>query len=85
MDKLYGEDAPSLDDSSSGKEKMLLTEKQVQAFCNTLEIPTLAIELERAIWQVENSIKAKESMEKTKDATTTKSGDDAAKQDKKDQ
>jgi hypothetical protein len=85
VDGLYGEDAPSLDDSSDGKEKMLLSQKQVQGFCKSLEVPALAIELERAIWQVENAIKGKESTETTKDATTTKSDDDASKEDKKGQ
>lgn len=68
LDKLYGKDTQSIIESADGKEKMLLTEKQVQGFSDTLEIPALAIELERAIWQVENALKEKELEKKAKDA-----------------
>lgn len=82
MDELYGKDAQSIIDSDNSKEKMLLTQKQVQSFSNTLEMPALAIELERAIWQVENAIKDKESQDK-KANDTTKS-QEASKDEKKD-
>lgn len=35
---------------------MLLTQKEVQTFSDTLDIPALEIELERAIWQVEQKL-----------------------------
>ena len=36
---------------------MLLRQDQVQKFTETLELPALTVELERAIWQVEADIK----------------------------
>lgn len=39
------------------EEKMLLTEEQARDFSKTLDMPALALELERAIWQVEEAIK----------------------------
>ena len=39
---------------------MLLTQAQVQRVSDTLEIPALTVELERAIWQVENKLKKEE-------------------------
>ena len=35
---------------------MLLTQKEVQTFSDTLDMPALEVELERAIWQVENAV-----------------------------
>ena len=84
LDKVYGKDAQSIIESDSGKEKMLITQKQVQDISDTLDIPALGIELERAIWQVENAIKEKEAQEgKAKDATTK--SQEASKDEKKDQ
>jgi hypothetical protein len=55
LDKLYEADAVAID--TTGEERMLLTEKQVRSFSDTLEIPALETELERAMRQVERSIK----------------------------
>jgi hypothetical protein len=35
---------------------MLLTQKEVQTFSDTLDMPALEVELERAIWQVEHAV-----------------------------
>lgn len=63
LDQLYTTDAPAVDGDAS-KEQMLLTQKQIQSFSKTLDIPALEIELERAIWQVENGIRKREEKEK---------------------
>jgi hypothetical protein len=34
---------------------MLITQQQIRDFSETLNLPTVEIELERAIWQVERS------------------------------
>ena len=65
LDKLYGHEegqhlalaSAVVDGENDAKEKMLLTEKQARAFSETLEMPALALELERAVWQVEEAIK----------------------------
>lgn len=62
LDKLYGvkDQQASLpltvSEEEGAKEKMLLTEEQARAFSEKLEMPALALELERAIWQVEEAI-----------------------------
>lgn len=82
LDKLYDDSVPAIEDSKDGKEQMLLTEDQVQRVSDTLEIPALTVELERAIWQVKNKLKEEE----TKAQSASKSDKDEAKaHDKKDQ
>lgn len=41
------------------KEKLLLSKASGEIIADYLEIPELAMEIERAVWQVENSLKAK--------------------------
>lgn len=64
LDSLYPKGAPSIDDAHKIQEKMLLTNKQAQVFSEALEMPALAIELERAVWQVEQSLKGKDGERK---------------------
>jgi hypothetical protein len=40
---------------------MLITEKHIPGLARELDIPALHIELERAVWQVEQSLKDKAS------------------------
>lgn len=64
LDRLYGcrEGQPALPpvsvagEEEGAKEEMLLTEEQARGFSETLEMPALALELERAIWQVGEAI-----------------------------
>lgn len=58
LDELYETGAPTAPATleSPEKERMLLTQKQVRSFAQTLEIPALSMELERALWQVEEAI-----------------------------
>lgn len=63
LDKLYSQ-APKI--ASPGKEQLLLTQKEVTSFSESLDIPALEIELERAIWQVEQAIHKDEVEEKAK-------------------
>lgn len=39
---------------------MLITQKQIRDFSETLNLPTVEIELERAIWQVERALEKDE-------------------------
>lgn len=59
LDQLYSRDAllPKLD-APLGQESMLLTQEQVRSFSETLNVPELEIELERAIWQLERELHA---------------------------
>lgn len=59
LDKLYIKDCieiPLAHEEPSGEEEMLLTQKQAREVAETLDLPTVEIELERAIWQVEKSL-----------------------------
>ncbi|KAL4723109.1 hypothetical protein ACLX1H_009599 [Fusarium chlamydosporum] len=56
LDRLYALHAPPAEEPDN-KERMLLTQKEVQTFSDTLDMPALEVELERAIWQVENAVK----------------------------
>ncbi|OAQ69042.1 mitochondrial k+-H+ exchange-related domain-containing protein [Pochonia chlamydosporia 170] len=83
LDKLYGE-IRAVED---GKERLLLTQEQVTSFSETLDVPALEIELERAIWQVEQALRedgqdVKEKSEgvKSKDADKTKDVDEKSKE-----
>lgn len=57
LDKLYGGSSHLYDAKT---ETMLLRQDQVKQFTETLGIPALTVELERAIWQVETDIRKKE-------------------------
>lgn len=83
LDKLYGE-MRAVED---GKERLLLTQEQVTSFSETLDVPALEIELERAIWQVEQAlredgqdVKEKSDGVKSKDADKTKDVDEKSKE-----
>ncbi|KAF5008363.1 hypothetical protein FDECE_5347 [Fusarium decemcellulare] len=56
LDQLYALHAPPAEEPDN-KERTLLTQKEVQTFSDTLNMPALEVELERAIWQVEQSLK----------------------------
>ncbi|KAL2691745.1 hypothetical protein Neosp_002134 [[Neocosmospora] mangrovei] len=56
LDDLYALHAPPAEEPDN-KERTLLTQKEVQTFSKTLDMPALEVELERAIWQVEQSLK----------------------------
>lgn len=60
LDQLYLQHAPPVEEPEK-KEEMLLTQKEVQTFSDTLDIPALEIELERAIWQVEQKLNLEET------------------------
>jgi hypothetical protein len=55
LDQLYALHAPPAEEPDN-KERMLLTQKEVQTFSDTLDMPALEVELERAIWQVEHAV-----------------------------
>lgn len=56
LDDLYETSALPVDDSPHAPEKVLLSQEQVDAFADKLEMPALSIELERAVWQVESAL-----------------------------
>lgn len=66
LDRLYSPRVVAMTaaetDGTDGTERMLLTRDQVRSFSETLDIPALEIELERAVWQVEQSLMTKEKM-----------------------
>jgi hypothetical protein len=48
------------EEKGESKERMLLTQDQVRGFSQTLDVPALEIELERAIWQQKQQGQKKE-------------------------
>ncbi len=57
------------DSSKDNKQKdaMVLNTWNAKLIAKALELPELEAELERAIWQVENSLKSKEELQKEKE------------------
>lgn len=66
--------------ADGNEERMLLSKSSGQLFADYLDVPQLAAELERAVWQVEKALKNKQELEDEKaelDAATRKqSGSD---------
>ena len=57
------------------KERMLLSKSSGQLLAGHLDVPELAIEVERAVWQVEKALKAQNELREEKaelDAATRK-------------
>ena len=48
------------------EERMLLSKPSGQLFAQYLEVPELAVEVERAVWQVEKSLKAQQDRKEEK-------------------
>ena len=67
LDQLYSKAAPSPASELAHKEQLLLTQGQVRNFSETLDVPALEIELERAIWQVEKALQEEQSSRETKE------------------
>lgn len=51
---------------------MLITQKQIQDFSETLDLPAVEIELERAIWQVERALGKEQEQQTTEKAPEEK-------------
>ncbi|GFP53342.1 hypothetical protein ACSS6W_000858 [Trichoderma asperelloides] len=66
LDQLYTKDGQAPIEEPSGKEQMLITQKQIRDFSETLNLPTVEIELERAIWQVERALEKGEEEQSEK-------------------
>ncbi|KAL6896497.1 mitochondrial K+-H+ exchange-related domain-containing protein [Trichoderma evansii] len=66
LDQLYTKDGQAPIEEPSGKEQMLITQKQIRDFSETLNLPTVEIELERAIWQVERDLEKEEAEQQKK-------------------
>ena len=48
------------------EEKMLLSESSGQLIADYLEVPELAVEIQRAVWQVDRALKAKQEYQEEK-------------------
>ena len=85
MDKTMGELDKEMGSIRSGsstnsvldnqKERMLLSKASGQLFAGHIDVPELAIEIERAVWQVERALKAQNELSEEKaelDAATKK-------------
>lgn len=59
LNRLYTPQSPPATPGpkSSEEEKILLSRDQVRTLSETLSLPALEVDLERAIWQVESSLK----------------------------
>ena len=76
MDKTMGKLDKEMDSIRSGssidsvsdnqKERMLLSTSSGQLFARHLDVPELAIEIERAVWQVERALKAQNELREEK-------------------
>ncbi|UKZ73861.1 hypothetical protein TrVFT333_001514 [Trichoderma virens FT-333] len=81
LDQLYTKDGQAPADEPGGKEQMLITQKQIQDFSETLDLPAVEIELERAIWQVERALgKEQEQEQEQQTEKTEKTSEEKDKQ-----
>lgn len=48
------------------QERMLLSKSSGQLFAECLDVPELAVEVERAVWQVEKALKAQQELQEEK-------------------
>ena len=62
--KSTGSDASSDAVAGVQQEKMLLSKSSGSHLARYTEIPELAMEVERAVWQVEKSLRSKQELEK---------------------
>ncbi|KAK1256152.1 hypothetical protein MKX07_008411 [Trichoderma sp. CBMAI-0711] len=81
LDQLYTRDGQDPDFEPSGKEQMLVTQKQIRDFSATLDLPAVEIELERAIWQVERAL-GKDEEQQAQQAEKTTAVQEEEKKDK---
>ncbi|KAH0496926.1 hypothetical protein TgHK011_004265 [Trichoderma gracile] len=81
LDQLYTRDGQDPDFEPSGKEQMLITQKQIRDFSATLDLPAVEIELERAIWQVERAL-GKDEEQQAQQAEKTAAVEEEEKKDK---
>jgi hypothetical protein len=77
LDDLYAQDSPPFDGSAAAKEQLLLSHKQIDNFTEKLEMPAVAAELDRAIWQVETSLEEKAAKESQQTLQSTSSDEKA--------
>lgn len=59
-----GSSAKSVQDGR--EERMLLSKSSGQLFAEYLDVPELAVEVERAVWQVEKALKAQQELQEEK-------------------
>ena len=52
--------------SDKKEERMLLSKSSGQLFAEYLDVPELAVEVERAVWQVENALKTQQELKEEK-------------------
>ena len=56
----------SITNTSKDEEKMLLSESSGQLIADYLEVPELAVEIQRAVWQVDRALTAKQEYQEEK-------------------
>lgn len=60
LDLVYAQSPAAKNDDATVKEEILLTHTQIRRCTDTLEIPELETELDRAVWQIEEELKKEE-------------------------
>lgn len=71
LDLVYAQSPATKELDASAKEEILLTREQIHTCADALEVPELEIELERAIWQLEEEFKKEEQKKQQATATTS--------------
>ena len=88
LDLVYAQSPAANNKDATAKEEILLTHTQIRTCTDTLEIPELETELDRAVWQIEEELK-KEEQKKQETGATSSPGklteDKSAAKDKKNQ
>ncbi|OAA81174.1 hypothetical protein LEL_00719 [Akanthomyces lecanii RCEF 1005] len=88
LDLVYAQPPAAKNKGATAKEEILLTHTQIRTCTDTLEIPELETELDRAVWQIEEELKKEEHKKQETGATSSPgklSEDKSAAKDKKNQ
>ncbi|ATY64249.1 (fungal and plant) [Cordyceps militaris] len=79
LDLVYAQSPAAKNMDAAAKEEILLTHTQIRTCTDTLDIPELETELERAVWQIEEELKKEEQKKQEAEASSPgKKRDDAS-------
>lgn len=73
LDLVYAQSKALKNKDTATKEEVLLTHSQIRTCTDTLEVPELETELDRAVWQIEEEFKKEEQKQQEAGASATPS------------
>lgn len=71
LDLVYAQSPVAKNEDATAKEEILLTHTQIRTCTDTLEIPELETELDRAVWQIGEELKKEEQKKQEAGASSS--------------